>query len=342
MTPRTRPRLRSRLRAASWTATLLAALVAATVLPTARAHADVPVVDATVDLEPGEALTLPMALHFHRLVTRYDVRGGAGGSLRLTVVPGVGEAGDADPAAGPAIDEELRGRGRWARLIPCCRDVAYHPFTLRLSNDGAAAVTADLRAFAVHDDFAVVAQRAEVGAAGVPAVLFLGVGIAAVGAGRRARREAGRPVRAGAVAPVRASAALFLLAGAAATTLAFAGALGYASGLASGMVAILADLPVPGGPFGSRAAFVMGLLLLAWLASAFLWIVGVARGAHRRSPWVARLGWALTCASLTGGAVMALGYDRSWVPPALAALLAVPLAALSIEATLGPGASDAG
>lgn len=340
MTPRTRPRLRAWLRPASRTATLLATVVAAAVLPAARAHADVPVLDGTVVLEPGEALTAPIALHFHRLVVRYDVRGD--GALRLTVVRGPGAAGGRESPPGTAIDEELRGRGRWSRLIPCCRDVVYQPFTLHLRNDGPAAVTADLRAFAAHDDLAVVAQRAEVGAAGVPAILFLGVGIAAAAAGRRTRRERARPARAGATSPAWAGAVLFLLAAATAGALAFAGALRYRVGLAEGMVAILADLPVPGGPFGSRTAFVMGLLLLAWLASAFLWIVAVARGAHRRSPWVAGLGWALTCASLAGGAAMALGYDRSWVPLALAVLLAAPLSALSIHTTFGPPASDAG
>lgn len=319
---------------------MLATVVAAAVLTAARAHADVPVLDGTFVVGPGEALTAPMALHFHRLVVRYDVRGD--GALRLTVVRGPGAARGSAPPSGTPIDEELRGRGRWSRLIPCCRDVAYQAFTLRLRNDGPAAVTADLHAFAVHDDLAVVAQRAEVGAAGVPAILFLGVGIAAAAAGRRTRRERARPARPGATSPVWAGAVLFLLAGATAWALAFAGALRYRAGLAEGMVAILADLPVPGGPFGSRAAFLMGLLLLTWLASALLWIVGVARGAHRRAPWVAGLGWALTCASLAGGAAMALDYDRSWVPLALAALLAAPLSALSSQATFGPGASDAG
>lgn len=312
--------LRRRL---GWTAFALAA--ALFVVPPALAHPDVMLHDGPLRLAPGEVVVRPMALHFHRLVARWAVHGPAAEGLWLLVVPAETAGASASAPEDTWFAAPLVGHGRLSHLIDCCMDVAYRHLLLVLRNDGEATVTLDLRAWAMHDEFAVVSARAEQGAVEVPLALFALLGAASLAAVARDRRRLDR-----AVAPrgwaLTASANLFVTALATAAALGFAGASRYGGGPVDGMIAVLADVPLPGGPFGSRAALLLGVLLLAWLAAIGAWVLAVGQGAHRRSRWALPLGAALAVASLAGGLAMSWTYAGSVVPAALAVALATPVA----------------
>lgn len=306
----------------------------------AGAHADIPLVDGRVRVEPGVAYELPMSLHFHRLVGRYRVEGDGAPALALYVVrghPELGASGTGDvhppPAADVLVGMPLGDEGAINRLVPCCLGEAYADLSLVVRHDGAEPVGLDLRVWAVHDEFAVVARRAEPGALEVPLVLFLALGAAVLATTnrvlRRAPGEAREPDRWRFA--LRVSGTLWAVACAAGGALALVGVVRYGGGPIAGTLAVLADLDVPGGPFGSRAATLLGVLLLAWCTGIASWSVAVGRGAHRASPWAVHLGTAFVLASAATGLAMAWTYDGAWVPLLLAAVLAVPLGLASLR-----------
>lgn len=318
---------------------LAAALaIAAVVVGAASAHEDLPIVDATIDLAPGASATFPTALHYHRVVGTYALADAASSvSIRMVAA---GEGG---------FDELLVDRaeetGRLNALIRCCDGQAWAEAELQVRNDGSQPATIDLRAWAMHDDFAVVVDRAESGAMSVPLVLFLGLGGAAGGAAWRDRRRrdavSGSPAM---PASLLWSAGLFVAALVAAASLGLAGMLRYGAGPVDGMIAILADVPVPGGPFGARDAMVMSVLMLAWMGAIGFWSRSVHVGAHRSSPWPVRLGLALGLVSLAGGLAMGWTYGSYGVPVLLGASLAVPLvwASMSVSGTRSAGTRSDG
>ena len=310
----------------------------------ARAHPDARLFDGTLSLDPGEAVTRPMALHFHRLVASWTVddratddlagddRAGddrAADGLWLLVVPAEAPGAARIAPAEAWFAAPLAGEGRLSHLIDCCLGIDYRHFLWVVRNDGDAPAGLRLRAWALHDEFAVVAARAESGALEVPLVLFAGLGAAALFVASRERRRAAasRP-RGSATATnaLRLAALLLAMSVAAASLLGSAGGLRYGGGPVDGMIAVLADLAVPGGPFGSRAAFLLAWLLLAHMAAIAAWIVAVDRGAHLRSRWAPPLGAVLAAVSLGGGVAMAVTYDNSLVPAALGLVLGAPLA----------------
>jgi hypothetical protein len=293
---------------------VLVALMAAA--PLTWAHPDAMLVAERLMIEPGASVTLPASVHFHRLVVRYEVVGSDGASLRMAVAPFATDA----PAVGIAT---LDGTGRLNHLIDCCLDADFSGYSVIVRNDGPAPAALDLRAWIVHDEFAVVARAAEPGALEVPLVLFLALGVAAVVVAGRRRRQGPVAAHTGRRA-LQWSRGLFVVAVVVALVLGFAGMVRYGAGPVSGMVAIMADLPVPGGPFGSRMASVMGVLLLAWAGAVGAWVVAVARGADHRS--VAPLGLALATVHLGGGVALGWTYDAYAVPVVLGLALALPLA----------------
>ena len=321
-----RPRQRHGVRA------VIAMVVTVVVLGDALAHPDERVIDATLTLAPGEVVTVPVSLHFHRLVTTYRVHEGMapGITLRLVADPGAPEGRKAHTGAAPAVEAALLGEGVFHELVPCCLGAAYSDYRLDVSNDGAAPLTLDLRVWLVHDDFAVVAWRAEAGALEVPFALFLLLGVAStVTSTRGARRW-----RPGAVAPAVGprggvllawSVGLFVWACAVAVGLAAVGTARYGGGPVDAMIAVLADVHVPGGAFGSRAALVMGVLLLAWVGSIATWTGAVRRGAHARFAATTHIARAIALVSLIGGAAMAWTYASWSTPLGLALVIAVPL-----------------
>jgi hypothetical protein len=312
-----------RRRIAAATAGALIAL-----LPFAAAHPDAAVIDGSLLLAPGDVRAYPMAVHFHRLVATYRVDGP--GSVELQVVAGA----DAS-TGGVAYEASLADRGRLHHLIECC-DAVFSDYTLVVRNAGAEPVGLDLRAWIVHDEFAVIARAAEAGAVEVPGGLFLGLGIGAVLAGAAVRRRRSRiggteaPHEAAGAHAYRWSVRLFLSAVVAALVLGTAGALRYGTGFVTGMMAIMADVPVPGGPFGSRAAFLIGVLLLVWIVAVWLWIVAARRGRDSDSGRVAVLGVALAVVHSAGGVAVASAYGAWLVPVGLGVVLAAPLAASAI------------
>ena len=298
---------------------------------TALAHADVPLIEGEFRLEPGEEFVVPTALHYHRLALRYRVAGADDTAFSLRVVLGSEpDALDDAPATATMLQATLAGSGSRSQLIPCCDGVAYQEMLLELRNDGDAPATLELRAWALHDEFAVVSTRVEPGAAIVPAALFGLLGLAAWGAVRgsrtRSHRVAGRAAR----QALRGSAALFGVAVVAVVALGATGMVRYGGGPVDGIVAVMADLPIPGGPFGSRAALAMGVLLLSWLTAHGLWYAAVASGTgvdatgQGSALRTRRLGAALAATSLMGGVSMGVSYG-SWVPPILALLLVAPV-----------------
>lgn len=303
------------------------------VAATALAHPDERVVDATLRLAPGQVVSIPMAVHFHRLVATYRVHTTDASDLTLHVFGADTEpTGDVTTAGGAwRLVTRLQGEGSLHHLIDCCLGIDHAAFTLWVRNDGAEVAVLDLRAWLVHDEFAVVVQRAEAGALEVPLVAFLALGLSASMVSMRQRRLGGGGTftRSGALPPgslaLGWSVGLFGWACSLALALGVAGAGRYGTGLIDGVIAIMADVPVPGGPFGSRAAAVMGVLLLAWMASIGLWIRAVHLGAHLRSPWPARHAMALALVSLGVGVAMGWTYGGWSVPVGLGLVLAVPL-----------------
>ena len=308
---------------------LVAAMFAADV---AFAHPDERVVDATLTLAPGELVSIPFAVHYHRLAATYRVHEPGAAEVMLSVVA----ASDALTERGQGTGEPhvfgivLRGEGGFHHLIDCCLGATYSDYRMELRNDGSDAVTLDLRAWVVHDEFAVVATRAEVGALEVPLALFVVLGIAStVASRRRARswmRDGAEPAgRTRAAVMLGWSVGLFGWACAVALGLAVFGAARYGGGPVDGLIAAMADVPVPGGPFGSRTALVMGVLLLTWTASIALWIAAVRHGTHAHVRATARFGRVLAIVSLAAGVAMGWTYGAWATPVGLGLVLAVPL-----------------
>jgi hypothetical protein len=264
-----------------------------------------------------------MSLHYHRLVARYDA---SGGPIVLEVVPG--GAGEASPV----VRRELVGSGRLHALVACCLDAGYSPYWLVLRNEGSGTVQLQLRAWLVHDEYAVVAEAAEPGAVEVPGGLFALLGswaLLAVARRRGLTSGGGRHARAAASfrRAMRASLLAASIASLVALALGVAGAVRYGTDPIVGMMAIMADLPVPGGLFGSRAAFLLALVMLTWSGAFVLWIVAAARAetrAERRR--LALLGIALAGTHLAGSLAMTLAYGAV-VPVALGLVLALPFGA---------------
>ena len=306
----------------------------------ALAHPDELVVDGTLQLAPGETVAFSVPVHYHRLVATYRLHDPASEGVTLTVTDARGRltADHETPLGTAEFTAPLRGEGRLHHLIECCFGVDYADFEVRLRNDGGAPAALDLRAWVVHDEFAVVVHRAEGGALEVPLVAFLGVGVVAAMVSLRQRRREGRDLAGpdvqksvrGAVT-LGWSMGLFVWACLMALGLGVAGASRYGTGLVDGVMAIMADVPVPGGPFGSRAATVMGVLMLVWLTSIALWIRSVQLGVHRASAWPSRLGMALAVVSLFSGVAMGWTYGSWVVPIVLGLVLAVPLALSSLS-----------
>lgn len=316
-------------------------LLALVVLSAASAHPDVALVDGPLTLAPGARHVVPMALHFHRLVATYAVSQDEATEVTLLVRHGDPnrDAGAVPAAEGVLYGTALHGQGRISQLLACCDGIPFADLELELRNDGDAPVTVDVRVWAVHDDFAVVAARAESGALEVPLALFAALGVAAVAIGWRDRR-APRVRRATGLPPTFWGSATLCAAGLlASAALGVAGAARYGGGLVAGMVAVMADVPVPGGPFGSRAALVMGVLLLLWVTAIALWLACVRQGAHRVSPWPGRLGGALALSSLGGGLAMAWTYGLAWTPAVLGVVLGAPIAWVAWVAGRAPGAA---
>jgi hypothetical protein len=304
----------------------------------ALSHPDETVAEATLRLSPGDVVAFPVSVHYHRLAATYRVEPpGVSGPTLLVV-------GEEATGVDAIVATSLTGAGGLHHLIACCLGVGYSEVRLVVRHDGPLPVHLELRAWAVHDDFAVVTHRAEPGALEVPLAAFLGLGFAAVRVAARERRRRGPAT--GPADDRRAavvfgwSLGLFAWASAAALALAVAGAVRYGAGPIDGMIAVLADVPVPGGPFGSRGATMMGLLLLAWTGSIALWIWSVRLGAHLRSPWPLRLGLALAAVSLAGGLALGWTYGRWAVPVGLGLVLAVPLGVAVVA--LAPGARRGG
>lgn len=300
---------------------LLACQLAA--LP-AGAHPDAGLFDETLRLAPGEAVVRPMALHFHRIVASWTPDGRDADDLWLLVVPAEAPGATAWAREDAWFAARLAGPGRLSHLVDCCLDVPYRHLLLVVRNDGDTPATVALRAWAVHDEFAVVAARAEPGALEVPLGLFAALGVAALAVAGRDRRRFGAP-RSPRGRALAWSASLFAAALVTAALLGFVGAGRYGGGPVDGMIAVLADLPLPAGPFGSRAAFLLGLLLLAWSAAVGAWVVAIAQGAHRHVAQALPLGVALAVVTAAGGVAMGWTYGGSPVPGLLGVALAGPL-----------------
>jgi hypothetical protein len=305
----------------------LLALAVTLLAGSATAHPDLPLLNERVRLEPEGSLVVRTALHYHRLVARYHMAEPSDGVVALRVVRGddVSSASATPFEPDPAdvlLDEALTGSGVVNRLVPCCLDVAWQSVVVELRNDGTVPVTLDLRLWAVHDEFAVVSLRAEDGAATIPLALFGLLGGAGLVAGRRREGGQGPASRPWG----RIASTLFVTAGVAALALAVTGMARYGGGPSDGLVAIVADLPVPGSVFGSRAATVMSVLMVAWLGAIGAWFAAARHHESGDGPGLAVLGAALATVTLASAAVMSVSYGGSWVPVAQGLVLAVPVA----------------
>lgn len=320
---RTNAGLRQAVARASRVVVLVAALAAGT--GAAWAHPDLPIFDGAIRLAPGEALERLVPLHYHRVVGRYRVSGAGATQVSFTLQNALASGGQASVLA-------RREGGRFNHLVSCCLGEDETPFRFRVRNEGPDEVEVTLFAFAAHDDLAVVTHRAEGGALEIPMMMFLGLGVAA---GLVSWRR--RPLRARAddqsVPPaLRFSMAAAVISSAGGLALAVAGMLRYGGGPLEGLIAAMADLPVSGGPYGSRDALVLGLVMLAWLAAIGAWVraLGVAGPRHARR--VAYWGLFLAGVSLAMGVLVGWTYGSYPVPVALGVALGAPLLMAAVAA----------
>lgn len=131
-------------------AAVLALLVVILVTPSVTAHGDTEAMQATVELGPGETVVWQRQVHWHRLMGTVD----ASGPVTVSI-------------EGPDRDEAAIASGsslRLDHLVACCRDTTWAIHIVHLTNPGDASVDADVDLALLHDNFAVIADDAEVGA----------------------------------------------------------------------------------------------------------------------------------------------------------------------------------
>ncbi len=280
----------------------LALLVVLIPLP-ARAHGDVALADATVTLAAGESVRFEGDVHYHRLVGRITA------DTPVTVGLVDARTGRTVLAAGTAGDHSLN------ELIRCCREQVWAPHVLVVENVGRAPATVHVRAALVHDDLAVMVDRAESGVA--ESVVFFGVvWVAVLSRSLRRRRSES----------LRASLVMMAVLTGLVTVAAWYGAVRYGGFGAPAMVAALSDAPVlPMNPVVSRASFLLGIGILAWGWGGARW--ARVDPADRRGPWLATGAW-LSAAVVATGLAVTVAYRGPGIPAALTTVFVLPMLAV--------------
>jgi hypothetical protein len=274
----------------------------------ARAHGDVPLVDHTLMLAPGETVTFGGELHYHRLTASI------GADQPITVQLRDSTTGRL------ALDRGAARRHTINQLVACC-DRGWAPHTLILHNVGDSAASVHASARLVHDDLAVMVYGAEPGTA--ESVVVLGAALLAVV--WRAVRRASDPDR---VRPMslRAAAATLAVPVGVVLVVATAGAIRYGVGGPQGLVAGGADLPVlPVNPVVSRSALLLFVLMVGWGWAAARWAAS--------RPLAPARAWGLLGLAVAGGPIatavfVGIAYDTWAMPTATATAALLPVLAV--------------
>jgi hypothetical protein len=275
----------------------------------ARAHGDVPLAAETLVLSPGAQASFTGELHYHRLVGRVT----ADGQVTVRLVDA--ERGATRVSAGPGTSLSLN------TLVRCC-DRVWAPHVLVVENVGADAVTVDVDAVLVHDDLAVMVDRAESGVAG--SVVIMGV-IWVVVLQRSLRHRQPGSLR----API---AIMTVLTGLVAGGVLF-GTARFGSWGPPALVAMLADVPViPLNPLVSRSSLLLGAAILSWGWAGSRWARVDPDG--RRGAWLALGFWLLGAVVVTAVAV-STAYQGAGIPTAMAAAFAGPVFVVSVIVASG-------
>lgn len=230
-------------------------------LPLVAAHEDVDGLSGTYTLSPGEPLEFVREVHYHRLVAQVDPLGEGSAHLLLTVF-------------GPDGNETVVATGNSLRanmLIACCGNSSWTPHTIRLETFALAQVEVDVDIRLLHDNVAIVAYDAEVGA-GWQTALIVG-GLTTAGIVRAKTRRAPDPFKA-AEAQRRGLVALGA-AWAGALLMLVIGWLRFGGGPFAATLSATEPIPQFGGPFLNPHAVLLLVLMIVWLAAVLYW--GTAR-----------------------------------------------------------------
>jgi hypothetical protein len=268
------------------------------------AHENRPVYRGTLELGPGEGVSLGADLHYHRFVGRVRVVGDGIGEVRLDLIGGDGRT--IERLGGPGAEFVLN------RLVRCCKGAAWSPFAVRLENPGASPIRVEVDLVLLHDGVAVLTDDAEPGAAATALfwfVLFSGV------FGYRLWRRTPGEGRSTIWARRAAFGHLAMWAGAGA--LGVVGMLRYGGGPVAGNIAVAADLPWIPGPILTTQDLFLGACIGLWAFSVGAWSRAARIAPEDRS--VARLGILLGGGAILAAGIWAVEYG-SWVVPALVAV----------------------
>ncbi len=289
----------------------------------ASAHGDVRGTTETVTLAPGEVLEFEAGIHYHRLVG--TVQGSENGSLLEVLV--TGPDGTSHLVAGPGDSMRVN------ELLPCCKDAIWSDLTVSVRNTGNTTVTAHVDLVLLHDDFAVVAENAEPGAAWqtfLSAVLLAGI---PAWIARRPttlhEEKARRWVKIGSWSLAAAWAGI--------ATLSLIGMARFGGGPLIGSRVAMAPLPMYGTFVNSYLLVAIPLAAL-WVISLTGWVVAERRSHDPRALGAHRLAYAAGIGPLAFGLLFAVEVGN--VP--LALLLGVVPAALILTAVLMPHRARAG
>jgi hypothetical protein len=268
--------------------------------PPTAAHGDARLIDGRMVLAPGESVSFEGSVHYHRLVGRIA----ADGPVRVRLVEFVTRA--------VVFETSPAERLAFNRLIRCCRDDVWSPYTLVIDNPGDRPITLRARVVLVHDDLAVMVDGAESGTT-EGSVLIAAVWIGILWWGGRRRRPIMALRR-----PITVLACLVAGIGG----LALYGWARYGVGGVPGLVAGLSHVPaLPWNPVVSRASLLLGVALVAWILTGAMW----SRAAPvPPGPWLA-LGGLLATGIATVAVLIVSEYGLSPMPVGMAVGMIIPL-----------------
>jgi hypothetical protein len=274
----------------------------------AAAHENKQVGEGSQDLAPGEALVLPVEIHYHRLVG--EIKAGQGAEVVVKVGP---EGQEPSVVAGPGGDFLVDA------LVTCCKDVVWSPYEVHIVNQGSQSVHVEYRLVFLHDGFAVIAEDAEPGALLTTLLPFVGVSGWLGYLLWRKGPKAG-PVRKAAWWAGGAHGAMWLIGGGAGIY----GMMRYGTGPVSGAIAAAADMPWIQNEILTTQDLVLGSGIVLWVVSVAAWTAAARRAGT--DPTIGWLGVALGAGSVLACALWVLDYGYFLAP----VLIALSTAALPL------------
>lgn len=273
-------------------------------IPVAGAHGDAPGSAGTASLEPGASVSWTREVHWHRLMGTIA----ASGPVVVTVEGPLGATRAAGPGGALLVDH----------LVTCCRSTTWAPHTVHVTNVGEDPIDVRYDLVLLHDNLAVVAHDAEVGAWWQTLAIIGAIIAIPAWRARQPPPDPSSPAR-----PIRASRRLHLTAWGLAGLPSLVGMVRFRTGPLTGSLGSTAWIPMDlGGFFNTHAVVMLGLMAL-WGASIAFWAA-----ARRRSeaPGAYRLdGLAFSAGSLLVGGLMALEFGPGLIPFVVGTLPALGL-----------------